>query len=367
MTAPVAPHPPPRFSVCIPAYNRAAELPLLLDSIFAQDFDDYEVVVCEDGSPQRADIRAVVAAYARRHPGRVCYFENAENLGYDGNFRELVRRARGTYCFIMGNDDVVAPGALATVAEALDRYAASGVEVGVVLRSYAFFRGTPDNVITVSRYFPHEMLFAPGPDTVVTFFRRLVSMSGIVLHRAEALRHETDRFDGTLFYQQHLASHILMHLHGLFLPQVLAYFRKGGVPEFGTSARERGKWTPGRQPPETSLRMLRAHLDIAAHVDATYGVRVRDRVHRDLGNYMYPTFAHQAHEPLPVFARFYADLLRMGFWRYPLVHAYFAATALLGRDRTDGVVHWARRRLGHTPVMGERPRPAATRAVSSRS
>lgn len=350
---------PPRLSVCIPAYNRAAELPLLLDSIVAQDYDAYEVVISEDGSPQRAQIRAIAESYAARFPGRIRYHENAQNLGYDGNFRTMLRHARGSHCFIMGNDDVVAPGAFATVAGALDRYAARGVEIGVILRTYAFFRGTPDNIVTVSRYFRDEMLFAPGADTVVTFFRRLVSMSGIVLNRAEALRHETERFDGTLFYQQHLASHILMRQHGLFLPQVLAYFRQGGIPEFGTSERERGKWTPGLQPPETDLRMLRAHLDIAAHVDATYGVDVRTRVHRDLGRYMYPTFAHQAHEPFPVFARFYRDLIKMGFGRYPLFHVYFAATALLGRQRTDLFVDWVRRRLGHTPVMGERPRPVS--------
>lgn len=345
---------PVRFSVCIPAYNRSAELPALLDSVFAQDYPQYDVVICEDHSPQREQIRAVVATYVAQYPGKVRYFENSENLGYDANFRELIRRATGDYCFIMGNDDIVAPGALSTVAEALAR----SPDVGVVLRTWAFFQGTPDHIVTVSRYYPHALLFPPGPDTIVAFFRRLVAMSGIVLHRTEALRHETDRFDGTLFYQLHLAAHILMRKPGLFLPQVLAYFRQGGVPEFGASARERGKWIPGRQPPETSLRMLQAHLDIAQHVDHSYGVDVRARVHRDLGNHMYPTFAHQAHERLPVFLRFYRDLIRMGFGRYPLFHAYALALLALGRARTDRALYWARRRLGHTPSIGGRPHGA---------
>jgi glycosyltransferase involved in cell wall biosynthesis len=355
MTAPTHER-PVHLSVCIPAYNRAARLPALLDSVFAQDYDDYEVVICEDRSPEREAIAAVAAAYSARHPGRVRYFENAENLGYDANFRELIRRARGEYCFIMGNDDVVAPGALATVADALARYP----DVGVVLRTVAYFRGdAPDDPLPLARYFPEERLFAPGHDTVVTFFRRLVSMSGIVLHRAEALRHETDRFDGTLFYQLHLAGHVLMHKHGLYLPQVLAYMRKDGVPDFGASSRERGRWIPGRQPPETSLRMLQGHLDIAEHAEAVYGGALRARVHRDLGNYMYPAFSHQAHLPAREFVRFYRDLLRMGFWRYPPVHAYAAAILVLGVRRTDAVLNWVRRRLGHTPVIGRSARPVA--------
>jgi len=48
------------ISVCIPAYNRAAVLPELLDSILAQDFDDYEIVICDDCSRERDQIRAVV-------------------------------------------------------------------------------------------------------------------------------------------------------------------------------------------------------------------------------------------------------------------------------------------------------------------
>lgn len=346
---------PVRLSVCIPAYNRAARLPELLDSMFAQDYPHFDVVIVEDRSPERAAIRVVAEAYAVRHPGCVRYFENEETLGYDGNFRELLRRATGEYCFIMGNDDVVAPGAFRVVADALARHP----DVGMVLRTVGYFRGTPDQAYPVARYFPEERLFAPGHDTVVTFFRRLVSMSGIVLHRAEALRHETDRFDGTLFYQLHLAGHILMHKHGLYLPQVLAYMRKDGVPDFGASTRERGRWIPGRQPPETSLRMLQGHLDIAEHAEQVYGGRLRARVHRDLGNYMYPTFAHQAHLPTSEFLRFYADLLRMGFWRHPLVHAYAAAILVLGLPRTDRALAWVRRWLGHTPVIGRQARPVA--------
>jgi glycosyltransferase involved in cell wall biosynthesis len=345
---------PPRLSVCIPSYNRVEHLAPLLDSIFAQEYTNSEVVICEDRSPQRERIRAVAAEYAARYPGRVRYHENAENLGYDANFREMLRRATGEYCFIMGNDDLVAPGALGTVADALRRHP----NVGVVLRSFSCFSGAPENVTRVSRHFAGETLFAAGPETVAAFFRRLVVMSGIVLHRAEAVRHETSRFDGTLFYQQYLAAHLLMRMNGLFLPQVLAYVRENGIPEFGTSERERGLFTPGSHPPETDRQMLRGLLAIARHADETYGAGVYARIHRDFGNYMYPTLAKQAHQPLPVFVRFYRDLAAMGFWRYPLFHGYAAAILILGTRRVDRVIAWVRRSLGHTPVIGRRPRAA---------
>ncbi|EAM4312517.1 glycosyltransferase, partial [Salmonella enterica subsp. enterica] len=44
------------ISICIPSYNRAEFLEPLLDSIYNQDYclknNDFEVIVCEDKSPQ---------------------------------------------------------------------------------------------------------------------------------------------------------------------------------------------------------------------------------------------------------------------------------------------------------------------------
>ena len=34
------------FSICIPAYNRARHLAALLDSVYAQDCHDFEIVIC---------------------------------------------------------------------------------------------------------------------------------------------------------------------------------------------------------------------------------------------------------------------------------------------------------------------------------
>lgn len=354
MSAP-APTRPIVISVCIPSYNRAAELPALLDSIVSQEFPHYEIVICEDNSPQRAAIRDVVARYDRLHPGRIRYVENAETLGYDGNFRELIRRSDGDYCFIIGNDDLVAPGALGIVGEALARYP----DVGVVLRTFARFRGKrPDTLYTVTRYYKDALLFPPGPDTVVAFYRRLVVMSGLVFHRGEALRHETDRFDGTLFYQLHLAAHILLARPGLFLPDVLAWYRMGGAPDFGASRHERGRFTPGAHRAGASVRFLRAHLDIIRHVDETYGTRLLPRVHRDHGRNMYPTFAQHEGEGMRAYAGLYRALWTMGFWRYPMFHAYAAGVAVLGSARTDALLHALRRRLGYSPSLGATPKNA---------
>jgi cellulose synthase/poly-beta-1,6-N-acetylglucosamine synthase-like glycosyltransferase len=41
----------PRVSICIPAYEQPDYLKVTLDSIIMQDFDDYEIVITDDSTP----------------------------------------------------------------------------------------------------------------------------------------------------------------------------------------------------------------------------------------------------------------------------------------------------------------------------
>ena len=125
------------FSICIPAYNRADHLAALLDSIFGQDFRDFEVVICEDMSREREKIEAIVRKYQLGYPEVLLrYFENEENLGYDGNIRNLVQKASGEFCFFMGNDDIMCEGALKIVADVIRRHP----NVGLVCKELRMVR-----------------------------------------------------------------------------------------------------------------------------------------------------------------------------------------------------------------------------------
>ena len=340
---------PPRISVCIPAYNRPEQLGPLLTSIFEQGFDDFEIVVCEDGSPARAWIRDIVRSYDARHPGRTQYFENQTNLGYDGNIRELFHRAQGDYVFLMGNDDLMAEGALSKVASALDRYA----NVGVILRSYATFRESPDEIHQVHRYFESERFFPAGPAAATTFFRRVVVVSGLVMHRKCAISFDTDGFDGTLLYQVYLAANILLEMDGVFLPDILALYRLGATPDFGNSMAEQGRYTPGQQTAASSFNFIRGFLDIARHIDRSRRVSIYRQVLNDTGNYAYPLLAIQARQqPVLKFLAYVYQLEKLGLWRNMLFQGYAVCLVVLGHSRMDRLIGWLKTKIGHTPVVG---------------
>lgn len=336
------------ISVCIPAYNRAALLPSLLDSIFEQDYQDFELVIAEDMSPEREAIAAVASDYAERYPGQVVYGENATNKGYDGNLRRLIELARGEYVLFMGNDDLMAPGALRAVAEAIQTHP----RVGVVLRSYASFNTTPDELEQTFRYFDKDSFFPSGATTITTFFRRCVFISGMVVRRKSALAFSTDRFDGTLLYQQHLVGQILANENGVYLTQILTYHRLGGTPDFGNSAVEKGRFVPREQNPESSVHFMRGMLTIAMAVEQSTELPVYRPILRDIGNYSYPILSIQAERPGIVFVGYAYALARMGLWRAPLFHVYALGLLLLGRNMCDRLISMIKKHLGRAPKIG---------------
>lgn len=337
------------ISVCIPSYNRAEVLPALLDSILTQDFDDFDIVIAEDSSPERQNISAIVAEYKQYFGARVKYYENSETLGYDGNLRRLIELATGEYVLFMGNDDLLAPGALSAVALVLRERK----DVGVVLRSYSSFVSDPDQPKQVFRYFNEDRVFPPGPDTVVTFFRRCVFISGMVFKRSSADSLATTRFDGTLLYQQHLVGHILAHESGVYLNQVLSYHRLGGVPDFGMSAVEKGLFVPKQQTPESSVHFIRGMLAIAYSLDASGGIKVGRQILHDIGNYAYPILSIQAEASLSVFLTYLGQLMKLGFWRVPLFYVYALGLLLFGRRNCDHLIALIKKVLGRAPLLGK--------------
>ena len=109
-----------RVSVIIPTFNRAAMLAEALDSVLAQDFDAFELILVDDGSADRT--QQVLAPYGYRL--RVARQENrgvsaARNLG--------VALGRGELIAFLDSDDLWRPGKLRTQAAYMDAHPELGI------------------------------------------------------------------------------------------------------------------------------------------------------------------------------------------------------------------------------------------------
>ena len=337
------------LSVCIPAYNRPRELSLLLDSILNQDYPDYEVVVSDDNSPKAADIARVVEEHIRKHPERrIRHSKNEQTLGFDRHLREILHKAEGRYCIYMGDDDLLTAGSLQKIARAVTE----NKDIGVVLRSWASVDRTTEQVTHTFKYFDTDRFFPAGVDTIATFFRRSLFISGIVVHREAAIQAAADQFDGTLLYQLYLVGNLLARMNGFYVADVLALNRTSGVHFFGTSEKEKSRFAPGMLLPEHSLNFVKGMLEVARGVEQQSGVKVYDRILRDIGNYSYTILRVQA-EHFSGYLRYSYGLAKLGLWRNPLFVLFFLSLLCLGPKLNDRIIKHVKQNLGHTPVIGK--------------
>jgi len=137
----------PLFSIVIPAYNRERLIAATLDSILAQEWQDFEVLVVDDGSTDgtvellaRYGQRVQVLRQSNRGPGA------ARNLG--------IAHATGRYVCLFDSDDLHFPWTLGTYAR--------------VIRDHgepAFVTGWPVEFRDVAEL--HDV--SPGPDRIEAF------------------------------------------------------------------------------------------------------------------------------------------------------------------------------------------------------
>ncbi|HEY0009145.1 MAG TPA: glycosyltransferase family A protein [Tepidisphaeraceae bacterium] len=100
----------PLVSVVIPTYKGGALLVETLESVFAQTFDDYEVIVINDGSPD--DTLERLVPFQQRH-GEKLRVVTQENAGIGRARNRGIDEARGRYIAFCDHDDLWMPEKLA--------------------------------------------------------------------------------------------------------------------------------------------------------------------------------------------------------------------------------------------------------------
>lgn len=108
---------PPFFSVVIPAYNSALFIIDALDSVLAQTFQDYEIILVDDGSEDRAELRLRLVPYL----SNIKYIE-AEHKGPAGARNHGIATASGQFVAFLDSDDKWFPWHLAEMAHYLSRH-----------------------------------------------------------------------------------------------------------------------------------------------------------------------------------------------------------------------------------------------------
>ncbi len=122
----------PQVSVVIPAYNAADYIARTLDSVFAQTFADFEVILVNDGSPDSDALEQELKPYL----ARIRYFNQA-NRGPSAARNLGIREAKGIYVAFLDADDFWLPQHLSCQIERLS----GDKKLGLVYSNALHLRG----------------------------------------------------------------------------------------------------------------------------------------------------------------------------------------------------------------------------------
>jgi glycosyltransferase involved in cell wall biosynthesis len=115
----------PLVSFCFTTYKRQYYLQKTLESVRAQSYQHFEVIV-SDNDPEGSG-RQVVEGFA---DPRFKYYANEENLGMKKSFNRSLQKSSGEYIVMIADDDPVYPDMLETLMDLHSQYPGYGMYLG---------------------------------------------------------------------------------------------------------------------------------------------------------------------------------------------------------------------------------------------
>lgn len=159
----------PKVSVIIPAYNSARFVKEAIESVFAQTYGDYEIIVIDDGSIDNT--KGVIAPYL----DKIKYIYQ-QNQGASSARNTGIRHSQGEYIAFLDADDIWLPEKLRIQVEYLNNNPDTAMVYSLDLR--VDVNGRPcDNQSKLKRNLPRGDIFD------ALFFRNFIKLSSVMVRK----------------------------------------------------------------------------------------------------------------------------------------------------------------------------------------
>lgn len=221
----------------MPVFNGEKYLAEAIDSILAQTFTDFELIIVDDGSQDQS---AAIARDRQAREGRIHVVQLPENRGRADARNAGIALARGPLIAMMDGDDVSLPQRLQKQVEFME----SNPETGCL--------GTQSALVNEDLQVIHD-IYKPRQHALIVFqhFLGNAFLNASLMLRREYL-HAVGGFEPgrRLVDDQHLIARLIRKTHIRFanLPDRLYYYRRHEQPKFIN--------------PEASDRLLRIEWEI---------------------------------------------------------------------------------------------------------
>lgn len=188
-----------KLSICIPTLNRGNYIGETLESIVHQLGDEVEVVIVDGGSTDNTE--QLVNQYRKSYPV-IRYIKKYEcgnqpsNEGFDRDCNHAVERANADYCWLMTDDDLLAPGSIRKILNEIDKGYAL-IVASVQVRNKDFTK-----VLVPKRPdLTHDIVFEPNEinQFAITVGPSLTFVGSVVVNQKFWLSRDREKYYGSGF------------------------------------------------------------------------------------------------------------------------------------------------------------------------
>ena len=197
----------PTVSIIAPVYNMSRYLPEFVDSVRAQTYKNFELILVDDGSID--DSYNLCKSYASQDPRIIAVHQ--ENAGVSSARNKGLELARGKWISFVDPDDYIVPNFLETILSDVEK------DSDIQLVQCYTKRFDDNGKIYTYKKFYSENLLMTGKDwlyNAVFYFTRNVILPQTVLYRASAIKDNNIQFDSRYSVCEdcdfvfHVANHI---------------------------------------------------------------------------------------------------------------------------------------------------------------
>ena len=116
-------------------YNCASTLQEALDSLYAQTFQDFEIILCDDGSK---DNTYQIAYENQQKHSNIVLIKNPHNMGLNQTLNNCLAVAKGEYIARMDGDDICSPTRFEKQMKFLDEHSEYAITSNPMIHTYKF-------------------------------------------------------------------------------------------------------------------------------------------------------------------------------------------------------------------------------------
>lgn len=320
------------LTVGVTSYNRVNELKRALESIKCSTPEKIEILVSEDRSPKREEIREVVSTFAKDSVFKVVYNSNETNQGYDRNLKRIINLANGRYVFFLSDDDCLYPESIDVVLSCIEKDAGDAA----VLYGPFYQEGTKE----YRRYYKKSERIGKGERNAAKRISDSILFSGLIYRKDCVESIDAEPFLNKNYFQVYMFLHCVYHYGGYYINTPIIRCVMDGENAYGFSdSADKNPLLMNRKSPLSDLEFNKGLVEVIKMFDKGNNTNTLKLYSKEYNLRTYSGMSNARRYGRKSLREFFVKLKSVGIQINLLPYIYFVLLYVLGSKASDGLMN----------------------------